>query len=865
MDKIFVQGANTSLTVDFGQGGYSPSQSGYKALATANLPEPTIKNGKKYFDTILYAGNGTGQKVGQFQPITETYSVGNSALFIAADTCELTKTFGSAASSTQKGTLSVWLKPNDAGMGSSGGHIMNSDGTGGDFIKLDDGIIKIQMNNEGEGAWVSTDKILDTTQWTNLVVAYETDNSTATDRIQIYINGVNITDNGSFTATVTDSGFDIFQNGIDCNIGGVSGYASASYIYDGYMAEYVWCDGQVLTPSSFGEVDSTTNRWIPKDVSGLTFGNNGFYLDFADKNDLGDDESGNTNDWTESGFDTTNGSNQFHDTPTRNFSTLSPAFDQGMTLTDGNTLATNTGTDLQVISQPNMAMTTGKWYVEMEVGATGTTTGYPMLGIRSYPSDDFTNAYIGGDADLSSVGLYTNDSTPDIYVYNNIASLASDGTVTNGDVIQMAFDADTLDLWWGLNNTWMDNSDGDTGDPATGAYPHFNAGALTADTPSKGWLWGFTPRPSSGATSRVNFGAYQYFDGTSLSETADAKGYFRFTPPTDFKALNNDNLTESDSFQSAFSWIKNRDAADEHMLFDRPRGIYKEINSNDNTVETTDVDTLQRFLKQGALIGDDVRVNTFNENYVYWDWFIEATGSGTANTDGATDTTLTLVDTTSGFSIGKYQGTGSTTTFGHGLGAVPAFMSFRNVEAEENWRVYHKDNTAAPETEYLSWANDAATTDLDTTFNDTAPTSTVFTVGSSAATNQSGKTIICYIWIEIEGYSKFGFYTGNGLTDGAMAVTGFKPAYVMIKKTSGTGNWVIYDSARSPYNEIDDQLLANTTAAETTGSEEVDFLANGFKIRTADSDVNSDGGTYVYAAFASNPFGGASTTPGTAY
>jgi len=192
-------------------------------------------------------------------------------------------------------------------------------------------------------------------------------------------------------------------------------------------------------------------------------------------------------------------------------------------------------------------------------------------------------------------------------------------------------------------------------------------------------------------------------------------------------------------------------------------------------------------------------------------------------------------------------------------------MSFRNVEAEENWRVYHKDNTAAPETEYLSWANDAATTDLDTTFNDTAPTSTVFTVGSSAATNQSGKTIICYIWIEIEGYSKFGFYTGNGLTDGAMAVTGFKPAYVMIKKTSGTGNWVIYDSARSPYNEIDDQLLANTTAAETTGSEEVDFLANGFKIRTADSDVNSDGGTYVYAAFASNPFGGASTTPGTAY
>ena len=181
-------GDNT-LAFDYGQLGYNPATNlaGSKRLSTTNLNEPTIKNSKKYYDTILYEGNGDSQKVGQFQPITETYTVGNSALFIKGDSTELLKTFGAVASSTKEGTLSMWLKIGQI-TGGAGGYVVTCGGASGDFIKIDSGLIKIQLNNETNGQWTSTNKLDDTTQWTNLVVTYDLDNVTATDRIQIYIN-----------------------------------------------------------------------------------------------------------------------------------------------------------------------------------------------------------------------------------------------------------------------------------------------------------------------------------------------------------------------------------------------------------------------------------------------------------------------------------------------------------------------------------------------------------------------------------------------------------------------------------------------------------------------------------------------------
>jgi hypothetical protein len=153
-----------------------------------------------------------------------------------------------------------------------------------------------------------------------------------------------------------------------------------------------------------------------------------------------------------------------------------------------------------------------------------------------------------------------------------------------------------------------------------------------------------------------------------------------------------------------------------------------------------------------------------------------------------------------------------------------------------------------------------------TVWNSTVPSSTLISLGSNASINGSLATNVIWCFESIEGFSKFSNYLGNGDADGPYVYTGFKPAWVMIKKTSDSGGWVMYDSQRSPYNEIDDQFFADTTAAETTGSEELDFLSNGFKIRTVDSAVNNpSGGTYVYAAFAEYPFGGTDVTPATTF
>ena len=257
--------------------------------------------------------------------------------------------------------------------------------------------------------------------------------------------------------------------------------------------------------------------------------------------------------------------------------------------------------------------------------------------------------------------------------------------------------------------------------------------------------------------------------------------------------------------------------------------------------------------------------NDNSEDFVAWQW-LAGGGAGSSNTAGSINTTTTTVNTISGCSISTYTGDGNSgATIGHGLGVVPKMILIKKTSVLTQWTVYNVGNTGAPETEFLVLDKINATSDYAGAWNDTAPTSTLITLGNDSVVNANTATYVAYAFAEIEGYSKISSYAGNGLALGATVYTGFKPAYIMIKKSSGTGGWVLYDSQRSPYNEIDDQLLANTTAAETTGSEEIDFLANGFKIRTADSDVNTANGLYVFAAFAEYPFGGEDVTPATAF
>ncbi len=299
-------------------------------------------------------------------------------------------------------------------------------------------------------------------------------------------------------------------------------------------------------------------------------------------------------------------------------------------------------------------------------------------------------------------------------------------------------------------------------------------------------------------------------------------------------------------FQPDFTWIKNRDAADFHVLTDAVRGATKYIMSDVTDAETTNAESLKSFDSDGFTVGTMNEVNTNTEAFVAWCW--KANGAGSSNTDGSITSTVSA-NTTAGFSIVKWTGDDSTATIGHGLGAVPKMIITKRYDYEGNWFTYHH---SLGNTKYiLLEATDAEATSSNA-WDDTSPTSSVFTKAS--ANNIDTGTYIAYCFAEKQGFSKFGTYTGNGDADGPFVYTGFRPAYVMSKKTT-SDPWRIMDTTRSTYNVAQNRLRADSSDAEVTASsQDKDFLSNGFKIRNTDGGYNGSGSTYLYMAFAEASF-----------
>jgi len=313
-------------------------------------------------------------------------------------------------------------------------------------------------------------------------------------------------------------------------------------------------------------------------------------------------------------------------------------------------------------------------------------------------------------------------------------------------------------------------------------------------------------------------------------------------------------------FQSDFTWIKRRDTTNNHRVTDVIRGVTKEIYPDDPSAQDTRTGGLTAFGSDGFTVGDSAGYNANSGTYASWNW--KANGQGSSNTDGSINTTYTSVNTTAGFSISKYTGTGSTATVGHGLGVTPKMIIFKNTSSSVDWRVYHE---ALGNTHRLCLNDTSASTDDDSAFNDTSPTSTVFTVGGSSSTNAG--TMIAYCFAEKTGYSKFGSYTGNGNSNGPFVYTGFKPAFLIYKKavqTGSAGRWSIIDNKRDPSNVASHGLAANASSAENTGSNywDVDLLSNGFKFRTTEHETNGNGETFIYMAFAEEPLVANSGTDG---
>ena len=304
-----------------------------------------------------------------------------------------------------------------------------------------------------------------------------------------------------------------------------------------------------------------------------------------------------------------------------------------------------------------------------------------------------------------------------------------------------------------------------------------------------------------------------------------------------------DTSIDTLNFQPDWAWIKSRTNADTHVLFDAVRGANKRLISSANLAESTTSDELTAFNSDGYTLGTGDNVNRSGHNYVSWNW--KANGAGSANTDGTINSTVS-VNTTAGFSIVKWTGnnTGGATV-GHGLGAVPKMIIFRNYSITEDWTVYHHKLTNNNYKVDLN--NTSAQANVTNPYmENTTPTSSLITLGDHQRVNGSGNNIIAYCFAEKSGYNKFGSYVGNGNADGAFIYTGFKPAFIMLKKTNDTANWMIHDNKRLGYNVDNNNLKPNTDDAEAT-ADTLDILSNGFKLRTSGSGENN--GDFIYMAF----------------
>jgi len=304
-------------------------------------------------------------------------------------------------------------------------------------------------------------------------------------------------------------------------------------------------------------------------------------------------------------------------------------------------------------------------------------------------------------------------------------------------------------------------------------------------------------------------------------------------------------------FQPDWTWIKSRTDTGNHRIYDAVRGATKTIFSNLTNAEGTNTNGLSSFDSDGFTVNTNTQSNGSGNNFVAWNWKA-GTGQGSSNTDGSINTTYTSVNTTAGFSISKYTGTGSNATVGHGLSAAPKMILFRNLTNSStawNWGVYHKDIGAG---NGLHLNNTEALSSQATSFNSTDPTTNVFSVGSWGGTNYSGDNYIAYCFAEKTGYSKFGSYTGNNNVNGTFFYCGFKPAFVMIKNSAAAEQWRIYDSKREPSNHMFKCIFPNANNAENTtdnASEEIDFVSNGIKIRSNSQQLNGNGQKLIYMAF----------------
>jgi hypothetical protein len=753
----------------------------------------------------------------------------------------------------QKFTLSMWAK---LGSLTANCHLFNAYGSSTNRFEIyyqgassPTSVIGVDMNN---GSWVldlATAQVFrDPSAWYHLVFAVDTTQATNTNRVKLWVNNVQ----ASFTQSSGGGAAVWFAQNTNTPVNtavshliGMQGASAGAYL-DGYLTEINFIDGQALDSSYFGTTDPVTGVWKAKKYTG-TYGTNGFYLNFSDPSAataaaIGKDSSGNGNNWTPNNISVTAGAtyDSMIDVPTMyadggngrgNYCVANPLkrYTANFAISNGNLTLTDS-TAAVVSGACSMSTgTSGKYYFECTMTAVAVNTagaGSNFVGVAPQTNIDASI--------VSAVGAYRSGNP--IYNLASVAQTAG-STYTTGDVIGVAVDVTNGTVQFYKNNV------------AQGATPSFT---FTAGTE----LFPYCSADNVAGTKTFDFNFGQR--------------PFTYTPPTGFLALNTQNLPDatikagnkyfdvslytgnhstnaivnSGGFQPDFVWIKDRSAVAAHVLFDSVRGVGGFLNTNNTTAEDTTLNyaKLNSFNSNGFTLGASTLANDLSnysgDSFVGWQW-----KKGAAQ----------------GFDIVTYTGNGSgaVRTIAHSLGVAPKLMINKarstSSTGTDHWVVYHGSFSAG---DYILLSATNAKANSSSYWGNTVPTSSSFYVGSPAnnVSNESGIGYVTYLFAEVAGFSKFGSYTGNGSTDGPFVYCGFRPRFVMVKSSSGVENWMVYDSVRDTYNVETQYLIPNSSGAEGALSPSIDLTSNGFKVRYNGSPLNTSSGTYIFAAFAENPF-----------
>jgi hypothetical protein len=686
----------------------------------------------------------------------------------------------------------------------------------------------------------------DPSAWYHVVLAVDTTQATEANKLLLWIN--NVAQTYTVTNAITTCGLN--ANAATVNIGRYS--VGATNYFDGYIAEQNFIDGQALTPSSFGSTNATTGVWQPAAYTG-SYGTNGFYLPFTDNSalttssnvGLGKDFSGNGNYWTTNNISLTAGVtyDSMTDVPTltsataANFCVMNAIAPYGsaLTLTEANLKSTVNGV-YWAGAPATIGVSSGKWYWEVTVS---NLTGNLMVGITKDTEITGTsgiNTYPGITA--NSYGYSAGGQK-----YNNATQTSYGAAYTTSDVIGVALDMGAGTITFYKNNT----SQGTAFSSLSGTYlpslgVNTSPSALTANFGQRP----FTYTPPSGfvALNTYNLPTSTIVKGNTVM---DATTY------TGTGAIQ--SITNAAGFKPDLLWVKGRSRVSFHDIVDSVRGVNLALSSNSTNAEITGsfITSLNSngFTLPANTTSDTYFTNVSGDTMVGWQWQA-GQGSTSSNTNGTITSTVS-VNASAGFSVVTYTGTGLGATVGHGLGVAPQFIITKNRSAASAWHCYV---AAIPNMQngYIVLNSTAAfSTSTPTVWNGTQPTSSVFSVGTDSGTNGSGNAEVAYCWTPIAGYSAFGSYTGNGSTDGPFVYTGFKPKFVLYKNSSTTTDWVVFDTSRNTYNVTNSYLLPDTSGAEGTLNA-LDIVSNGFKIRDSSTGTNGSGNTFIYMAFAENPF-----------